>query len=157
MYEVGPDEFSERWAPYAVGALRIVTALLFIEHGTAKLFGFPLTPLAHPEMWSLLWIAGVFELVGGLLLLVGLWTRWVALLLAAEMAVAYWTYHFPQGFYPLLNKGEPAILFCFIFLLLMVVGAGEFSIDKIMARNASAIEGYAAPGGERTLAEAADE
>lgn len=153
MYEVGPDEFSERWAPSAVGVLRIVTALLFFEHGTAKLFGFPATPLAHPPMWSIIWVAGVFELVGGFLLLIGLWTRWVALLLAGEMAVAYWTYHFPKSFYPALNQGEAAILFCFIFLLLFVVGAGEFSIDKIIARRASPIQGYAAPGGERALAE----
>lgn len=153
MYEVGPDEFSERWAPVAVGVLRIVTALLFFEHGTAKLLGFPATPMAHPQMWSLIWVAGVFELVGGFLLLIGLWTRWVALLLAAEMAVAYWTYHFPMSFYPVLNHGEAAILFCFIFLLLFVVGAGEFSIDKIIARRASPIQGYAAPGGERALAD----
>ncbi len=152
MYEVGPDEFSERWAPYAVGILRIVTALLFFEHGTAKLLGFPATDYANPPMWSLLWIAGVFELVGGFLLLIGLWTRWVSLLLAGEMAVAYWYVHAQQGFFPIVNQGEAAILYTFIFLLLFVVGAGEFSVDKIMARNASPIEGYAAPGGERSLA-----
>jgi len=153
MYEVGPDEFSERWAPYAVGALRIVTALLFFEHGTAKLLGFPATPMAHPEMWSLSWVAGVFELVGGFLLLIGLWTRWVALLLAGEMAVAYWYVHAQMGMYPILNHGEPAILYSFIFILLFVVGAGEWSVDKIIARRSSPVEGYAAPGGERGLAE----
>jgi putative oxidoreductase len=153
MYEVGPDEFSERWAPVAVGVLRIVTALLFFEHGTAKLLGFPVTPMAHPAMWSLPWIAGVFELVGGFLLLIGLWTRWVALLLAGEMAVAYWMIHAPNSFYPIQNMGEAAILYCFIFLTLFVVGAGEFSVDKIIARRASPIEGYAAPGGERALAD----
>jgi putative oxidoreductase len=157
MYEVGPDEFSERWAPYAIGVLRIVTALLFFEHGTAKFFGFPATSMAHPPMWSLIWVAGCFELIGGFLLLIGLWTRWVGLLLAGEMAVAYWTYHAPQSPFPLLNHGEPAVLFCFIFLLLFVIGAGEFSVDKIIARRSSPIEGYAAPGGERSLPEAADE
>jgi putative oxidoreductase len=151
MYEVGPDEFSERWAPYAIGVLRIVTALLFFEHGTAKLLGFPVTPLAHPPMWSLMWVAGCFELIGGFLLLIGLWTRWVAMFLAAEMAVAYWTVHAPQGPFPILNQGEAAVLFCFVFILLMVIGAGEFSVDKIIARRASPIEGYAAPGGERAL------
>ena len=156
MYEVGPDEFSERWAPSAIGMLRIVTALLFIEHGTSKLLGFPLSSISHPPTWSLFWIAGWFELIGGALLLVGLWTRWVSLFLAAEMAVAYWYVHAAQGPFPLLNHGEAAILFCFIFLTLFVVGAGEFSIDKIMARKASPIEGYAAPGGERGLADADD-
>lgn len=156
MYEVGPDEFSERWAPPVIGLLRIVTALLFFEHGTAKLLGFPATQFAHPEMWSLSWVAGVFELVGGFLLLIGLWTRWVALLLAGEMAVAYWYFHAAQGPFPILNLGEAAILYCFIFLTLFVVGAGDFSVDKILARRASPIEGYAGPGGERSLAEADD-
>ena len=82
------DEFSERWAPYAVAVLRIVTALLFIEHGTAKIFGFPETAMAYPPMWSVFWVAGWFEIIGGLLLLVGLWTRWVSFLLAGEMAIA---------------------------------------------------------------------
>jgi putative oxidoreductase len=153
MYEVGPDEFSERWAPYAIGILRIVTALLFFEHGTAKLLGIPVTPLAHPTMWSLMWVTGCFELIGGFLLLIGLWTRWVTLLLAAEMAVTYWIVNVPQGPFPILNQGEGAILFFFIFILLMVIGAGEWSVDKIIARRSSPIEGYAAPGGERALAD----
>lgn len=150
MYGPEIDEFSERWAPHAVGLLRIVTALLFIEHGTAKLLGFPATEMAQPPMWSLFWVAGCFELIGGILLLLGLWTRWVGLLLAAEMAVAYWYVHAPQSPFPLVNHGESAILFCFIFILLAVLGAGEWSIDKILARNSSHIEGYEAPGGERT-------
>jgi putative oxidoreductase len=156
MYEAGPDEFSERWAPSAIGVLRIVTALLFFEHGAAKLLGFPATPMAHPAMWSLPWIAGLFELVGGFLLIIGLWTRWVAFLLAGEMAVAYWYVHAQQGFFPILNMGEGAILYCFIFLTLFVVGAGEFSVDKVIASKASPIEGYAAPGGERSLADTDD-
>ena len=153
MYEVGPDEFSERWAPSVIGVLRIVTALLFFEHGTAKLLGFPATDMAHPAMWSLPWIAGLFELVGGFLLLIGLWTRWVALLLCGEMAVAYWYVHAQQSIFQILNMGEAAILYCFIFLTLFVIGAGEISVDKILARRASPIQGYAAPGGERALAE----
>jgi putative oxidoreductase len=156
MYEVGPDEFSERWAPSAIGVLRIVTALLYFEHGTAKLLAFPLTSIAHPPMWSLMWIAGIFELVGGFLLLIGLWTRWVALLLAGEMAVAYWYVHAQQSLFPIVNMGEAAILYCFVFLTLFVVGAGSFSVDKIIASKASPIQGYAAPGGERSLAEADD-
>jgi putative oxidoreductase len=157
MYEVGPDEFSERWAPSAIGVLRIVTALLFFEHGTAKLLGFPMTDMAHPAMWSLPWIAGVFELVGGFLLLIGLWTRWVALLLCGEMAVAYWMAHAPHSPFPIINMGEAAILYCFIFLTLFVIGAGNWSVDQVLHRRKSPIEGYAAPGGERSLSEAADE
>ena len=101
MYVTQPDEFSERWAPYAVAALRIITALLFLEHGTAKLLAFPQTPMAHPDAWSLFWIGGWFELVGGLLMLLGLWTRWVGILLAGEMAVAYWMFHAPNSPFPI--------------------------------------------------------
>jgi putative oxidoreductase len=150
MYVTQTDEFSERWAPYAVAALRIVTALLFLEHGTAKLLGFPEVPdLANPPVWSMFWIAGWFEIVGGLLLLTGLWTRWVGVLLAGEMAVGYWYIHAPLSSFPLVNHGEAAILFTFIFLTLAVIGAGEWSIDKVIARNRSDVWGYAAPGGER--------
>ena len=149
MHGIQTDEFSEQWAPYAVAALRIVTALLFLEHGTAKLLAFPETPMANPPIYSLFWIAGVFELVGGLLLLLGGWTRWIAVLLAGEMAVAYWYVHAPQSPFPLVNQGEAEILFCFIFLMLAVVGPGKWSIDEIRARNRSDVWGYAAPGGER--------
>jgi putative oxidoreductase len=157
MYEVGPDEFSEHWAPRVIAVLRTVTALLFFEHGTAKLLGFPATDYTYPAMWSLPWIAGVFELVGGFLLLIGLWTRWVALLLCGEMAVAYWYAHAPHSPFPIINNGEAAILYCFIFLTLFVVGAGDWSVDKALHRRKSPVEGYAAPGGERHLPEAADE
>ena len=153
MYEVGPDEFSERWAPSAIGLLRIVTALLYFEHGTAKLLAFPVTDYANPPMWSLMWVSGVFELVGGFLLLIGLWTRWVALLLAGEMAVAYWYVHAPASPFPIINQGEGAILYCFIFLTLFVIGAGNWSVDQALHRRKSPIEGYAAPGGERSLAD----
>jgi putative oxidoreductase len=149
MYGIQTDEFSEQWAPYAVAALRIVTALLFLEHGTAKLLAFPETPMANPDMWSMPWIAGWFEIVGGLLILLGGWTRWVAVLLAGEMAVAYWVYHAPQSPFPLVNQGEGAILYCFIFLMLAVVGPGKWSIDEMRSRNRSDVWGYAAPGGER--------
>jgi putative oxidoreductase len=149
MYVTQPDEFSERWAPYVVALLRIVTALLFLEHGTAKLLGFPETAMANPAVWSLPWIAGWFELIGGLLLLIGLGTRWIGVLLAGEMAVAYWYAHAPQSPFPLVNGGEAAILFCFVFLALAVIGAGEWSIDKMRAKNRSHVWGYAAPGGER--------
>lgn len=149
MFIDQPDEFSEHWAPTVVAILRIITALLFIEHGTAKLLAFPLTEMAHPNMWSLPWIAAWFELIGGLLMLVGLWTRWVGILLAGEMAVAYWLFHAPKSPFPIINGGEAAILFCFIFLALAIIGAGNWSIDKMLAGKRSHVWGYAAPGGER--------
>jgi putative oxidoreductase len=149
MYVNQPDEFSEHWAPYAVAALRIVTALLFLEHGTAKLLGIPSTADANPAMWSPEWITGVIELVGGLLLLIGLWTRFVGIILALEMLVVYVLFHAGQSPYPLVNGGEGALLFAFIFLALGLIGAGEWSVDKVMAKNRSDVWGYAAPGGER--------
>jgi putative oxidoreductase len=150
MYGLETDEFSEQWAPYAVAALRIVTALLFLEHGTATTLGFPVIPTEYPPAWSLTWVTGWAEIIGGVLLLVGLFTRWVALLLALEMVVVYFYIYAGTSPYPLVNQGETPILFAFIFVALAVIGAGEFSIDKIRAKNRSHIVGYEAPGGERT-------
>ena len=149
MFGNEPWRTSRLWTYRAIGLLRIVTALLFLEHGTAKLLGFPETTVPQPAPWSTLWVAGMFELVGGLLLLVGFLTRPIALLLAGEMAVAYWMVHAPQSPFPIVNMGEAAILFCFIFLLLVATGAGRWSIDGILAKGRSHIEGYEAPGGER--------
>ena len=130
-----PDSL-ERFAPYAVAVLRIVTALIFIEHGTQKLFGFPASPgFEQPPAFSLLWIGAVMELFGGLLILVGFLTRPVAFLLSGEMAVAYWMFHAPQNPFPVLNGGDAAILYCFIFLLLVFTGPGAWSFDKRQPRS----------------------
>ena len=118
-----------RYADKALGLLRIVAALLFMLHGTSKLFGFPPFPMALPEVGTLLWIGAVLELVGGLLLLVGLLSRFVAFILSGEMAVAYWMFHAPQSTFPSVNNGEAAILFCFIFLYIAAAGPGAWSID----------------------------
>jgi len=126
----------DRYAPYALAALRIATALIFMAHGTQKLFGFPAPPEGgQPAALSLFWIGGVLELVGGLLILVGLFTRPVAFVLAGEMAAAYWMFHFPRNVYPVLNGGDAAILYCFVFLLLVFTGPGALSVDG--ARSAS--------------------
>ena len=126
----------DRYAPYALAALRIATALIFMAHGTQKLFGFPALPEGgQPPAFSLFWIGGVLELVGGLLILVGLFTRPVAFVLAGEMAAAYWMFHFPRNVYPVLNGGDAAILYCFVFLLLVFTGPGVLSVDG--ARSAS--------------------
>jgi putative oxidoreductase len=120
----------DRYTPYALAALRIVAALIFMEHGTQKLFGFPAAPQnGFPPVGSLLWIGGVLEAGGGLLLLLGLFTRPVAFVLSGEMAVAYWMFHAPASFYPLLNRGDAAILYCFVFLLLVFTGPGAWSVD----------------------------
>jgi putative oxidoreductase len=118
------------WAPYLRSVLRIVAAFLFIAHGTQKLFAYPVTePRSPVPLASLLGVAGVLELVGGALLLLGLFTRPVAFLLSGEMAVAYFMAHAPRGFWPLLNGGEAAVLFCFVWLYLAAAGAGPLSLD----------------------------
>lgn len=133
----------DRYTPYALAALRIVTALIFMEHGTQKLFGFPApSQSGQPPACSLFWIGGVMELLGGLLILVGLFTRPVAFLLAGEMAVAYWMFHAPRSFYPVLNGGDAAILYCFVFLYIVAAGPGSWSLDALLGRRRSA----AAPG-----------
>jgi putative oxidoreductase len=125
------------WAPRVLSILRIVAALLFFEHGTAKLLGFPASPHS-PEFLSLSWIAGALELIGGPLLIVGLFTRPVAFILSGQMAFAYWLAHAPQSVFPLLNNGEAAILYCFIFLYLAFAGGGPWSVDAMLKKDARA-------------------
>lgn len=122
-----------RWSPELLSVLRIVTAAIFLSHGTLKLFGFPGQMPMPITTGSLPWIAGVLETIGGLLLLLGLFTRPVAFLLSGEMAVAYFMAHFPHGAWPTVNGGEPAVLFCFIWLYFAAAGPGPWSVDA--ARN----------------------
>jgi putative oxidoreductase len=123
-------ELETVWAPRLLGLLRIVAAVLFIEHGTQKLFGFPTPAHGMPEAFTLLWAAAVLETFGGLLLLIGLFTRPVAFILSGQMAVAYWMAHAPSNIFPALNGGDAAILFCFLFLYFVAAGPGAFSIDR---------------------------
>ena len=124
------------WAPRLLSILRIVTALIFLEHGAQKLLGFPpMTPGGSvPPPLSLFWFGGILELFGGLLVLIGLFTRPVAFVLAGEMAVAYWMFHAPQSFYPAVNMGDAAILYCFVFLYLAAAGPGPWSLDAMRRR-----------------------
>src|SRR3954453_5496305 len=121
----------QRWQPQLLALLRIVVGLLFVEHATQKFFAFPIPfPLPGP-LPPLLMGAGVIELVAGTLITLGLFTRGAAFIASGEMAVAYFTQHAPQSFWPAANKGEGAILFCFIFLYLVCAGAGAWSLDAM--------------------------
>lgn len=120
------------YKPQALAVLRIMTALLFIEHGTMKLFGFP-APMGEGSLPPLMLVAALLELIGGILVLVGFLTRPVAFLLAGEMAVAYFMAHFPKSFFPAMNNGDAAVLFCFVFLYLFFVGPGAWAVDSRQA------------------------
>jgi putative oxidoreductase len=138
-------KFESRWAGEALSLLRIVAALLFLLHGSSKLFNFPPFPMEMPQPGSLLWIAAILELIGGLLLLAGFLSRPVAFILSGEMAVAYWMVHAPQSTFPSVNQGEPAILFCFIFLLIAAAGPGPWSIDESRKRQVVVTEDAGEP------------
>jgi putative oxidoreductase len=122
--------FISTWTPRMLGVLRIVIGFLFLQHGTAKLLGIPHVAMFDGlELFSLIGLAGILELVGGVLIIFGLFTRPVAFILSGEMAVAYFMAHAPEGPLPLLNHGELAVMYCFVFLYLAFAGAGAFSID----------------------------
>lgn len=119
----------EHYRPQALGVLRIMTALLFLAHGTMKLFAFPAAQMEGP-LPPLMLVAGLLELVGGLLVAVGFLTRPVSFLLSGMMAVAYFMAHFPKSFYPSLNGGDAAVLYCFVFLYFVFAGAGAWALDN---------------------------
>jgi len=118
-----------QYRPQALGILRIMTALQFVEHGSQKLFNFPSAAQPH-ALTGLTTAAGILEFAGGILLALGLFTRPVAFLLAGEMAIAYFMAHFPRDFFPVNNSGDAAISFCFIFLYVVFAGAGAFAVDN---------------------------
>jgi putative oxidoreductase len=129
------DSFYTTWTPRFLSVLRIITAFLFLAHGAQKLFNYPASPNGAVAIGSFMGFAGILEFGGGLFLLFGLLTRSVAFLLSGQMAVAYFMVHAPGGFLPLVNKGETAVLYCFIFLFLAAAGGGEWSIDHFLKRN----------------------
>jgi putative oxidoreductase len=124
------------WPDRALALLRIVAGLLFLAAGTTKLFGYPPAPMPMPPLpvMSQIWIGAVLELVGGAMIMAGLFTRPTAFILSGEMAVAYFQFHQPQAFFPTTNNGVPAVLYCFIFLYLVFAGAGAWSVDGVLAR-----------------------
>ncbi len=123
-----------KWSPQLLSVLRIVAAFLFMQHGWQKLFGFPAPPPGEVPTFSIFWVAGVLETFGGLLLALGLLTRPVAFLLSGEMAFAYFMAHAPRGAWPLVNGGELALLYAFLFLYLASVGGGAWSLDAKRSR-----------------------
>ena len=132
---VTDDSIAARFAPQALSVLRIMAALLFLEHGLSRMFGFP-SPLPMPPLFTMYWFAGAIELPGGMLLLTGLFTRPVALLMSGEMAFAYFLSHAPRGFFAILNGGDAAILYCFVFLYLAFAGACPWSLDALWRKRA---------------------
>ena len=125
------EGFLRPWSPQLLSILRIVTGLLLLEHGTAKYLNFPTGPMNNISIGSMNGVAGVFELIGGALLILGLFTRPVAFILSGMTAVAYFYAHFPRGFFPILNGGELAILFCFTLLYIASAGGGAWSADAM--------------------------
>ena len=124
------------WSPYFLSILRIMSGLLFVEHGSSKLLGFPPSPMPSHEfqLFSMGGFSGVLELIGGALLVIGLFTRCAAFIVSGEMAVAYFMVHASQGFFPMVNKGELAVLYCFVFLYLAAAGGGPWSLDALRRR-----------------------
>ena len=126
---------SER-APQVLSLLRIVAGLMFMQHGTQKIFGFPEAARGPFELMSQMGIGGVLELVGGALIVLGLFTRPVAFILSGMMAVAYFQFHAPSSLYPLVNQGELAVMYCWVFFYLAFAGLGAWSLDAILGRKA---------------------
>ena len=131
---------ASRWialAPYLLSLLRIVAALMFMQAGTVKLFGWPMSMPGggSPPLMSQIGIGAMLEFVGGALLLVGLFTRPVAFILSGEMAVAYFQFHYPRGFWPVVNEGQPAVLYCFIWLYMSARGAGPWSLAAMLRKS----------------------
>jgi putative oxidoreductase len=123
-----------RVAPYILSILRIVAALLFLQHGLSKFFGFPSPNAPHPALFDLEWFSALIEAAGGILLALGLFSRVAALIMSGEMAVGYFLIHAPHSFYPYINKGELAVLYCFVFFYFVFAGPGPLSLDALIWR-----------------------
>ena len=122
--------FLAKWEPQLLSVLRIVAGLLFLEHGMSKLFHFPHVAMFDHPLPMIIMVAGAIELIGGFLIIIGLFTRIAAFICSGEMAAAYWLFHFKTSPFPVLNEGEAAILFCFVFLFIAAAGAGPWSVDR---------------------------
>ncbi len=127
------NEFWTNWQPKILSVLRFIVGFLFLWHGSQKLFGFPPSDKAG-GLSALIAVAGTLEFFGGLLLVVGLFTRWTAFILSGLMAVAYFMAHGTKAFLPIVNGGEPAVIYCFVFLYLFFAGGGEWSLDNLLRK-----------------------
>src|ERR687886_232600 len=133
------SSYLKQWTPHLLSVLRIAVALLFVEHGSEKLFGVPSSgQFAFDSLTPLMWVLALLEFFGGLLILFGLFTRPVAFLLSGEMAIAYFMVHASQGFLPLENRGELAALYSWVFLFMAVAGGGAWSLDRLLWQRRSA-------------------
>lgn len=130
--------FLAPWTPQLLSVLRIMSGLLLLQHGTTKYLNFPEGPMNNASPFTMGGFAGLLELVGGVLLVIGLFTRPVAFVLSGLMAVAYFYAHAPQGFFPILNDGELAALYCFVFLYISAAGGGAWSVDRARGEHGAA-------------------
>jgi putative oxidoreductase len=135
----GAAALRSEWEPRVLSIVRIVVGLLYLQHGLSKFFNFPVPfPAGQPAMFTLYWFAGIIEVFGSLLLILGLFTRAAAFIMSGEMAIAYFYVHMPRGgFFPLANGGDSVILYCFIFFYLFVAGGGCWSLDQLLFRNSA--------------------
>jgi putative oxidoreductase len=125
------EPFPARLAPHVLSLMRVVVALLFLEHGLSRLFGWP-SAIPTPQVFTMYWFAGAIELTGGALLALGLFSRFAALVMSGEMAFAYFISHAPRGFFPILNHGDGAVLYCFVFFYIAFAGPGPWSLDALI-------------------------
>lgn len=128
------NDFWTSWQPKILSVLRFMTGFLFLWHGTQKLFNFPASEKPGGELSGFMLVGAILEFGGGLLIMLGLFTRWTAFILSGTMAVAYWMFHGTGAFLPLANRGELAALYCFVFLYLFFAGGGEWSLDNLLGK-----------------------
>ena len=129
------NEFWHKWQDWALVLLRVIIGFLLFWHGTQKLFGYPPTEGPHEPLSNLLLVAGILEFIGGIFLMIGLFTRWTSFVLSGMMAVAYFIVFFSKSFLPISNGGELSVLYCFALLYLFFAGGGKFSIDRYRKRS----------------------
>ena len=129
------NEFWTSWQPRILSVLRFITGFMMLFHGTQKLFAFPPSERSGGQLSAFMAAGGIIEFVGGVLIMIGLFTRWTSFILSGTMAVAYWMFHGTSAFLPLVNRGELAALYCFVFLYLFFAGAGTWSVDNALKKN----------------------
>lgn len=142
------DSFYTAWTPRVLGVLRIIVGFLFVAHGTQKLFNMPASEKGAAELFSFMGFAGALEAIGGLFIIIGLFTRFTAFILSGMMAVAYFMFHAPGGLLPYVNKGELAVLYSFVFLYMTFAGGGAFSLDGLLRRSSVTPIAAASPTAE---------